>query len=214
MRLKNIQWIIAALLIAGTGCKKVLDQSVKGAYTPGNFFTSDANAQLAVNEAYKYLSFSSGANNAIWVLGDLASDDAVKGGSSIGDQPDFQSVNQFNILTTNSAVEAVWKQYYNGVFACNVVLDGLTGNTQVSADMQTQGIAQARFLRAYYYFILTTCYGNIPLHLKVETAEEAQTPARPQDSIFIQIESDCQAAANDLPTTAASLGQATKGAAL
>lgn len=215
MRLKNIQWIIAVLLLlGGTGCKKVLDQSVLGAYTPGNFFTSDANAQQAVNEAYKYLSFSSGANNAIWVLGDLASDDAVKGGSSVGDQPDFQSVNQFNIITTNSAVEAVWKQYYNGVFACNVVLDGLTGNTQVSSGMQTQGIAQAKFLRAYYYFILTTCYGNIPRHLKVETAEEAQTPALPQDTIFVQIENDCIAAAADLPATTTSLGAATKGAAL
>ncbi len=215
MRLKNIQLILPALLFLGnTSCKKILDQSVKGAYTPENFFTSDANAQLAINEAYKYLAFNSGANNAIWVLGDLASDDAVKGGSSVGDQPDFQAVNQFNILTTNAAVEAVWKQYYNGVFACNVVLDGLTGNTQVSSDMQTQGIAQAKFLRAYYYFILTTCYGNIPLHLKVETAEESQTPARPQDTVFAQIETDCIAAAASLPTTAASLGMATKGAAL
>ena len=215
MRLQHIHWITPALLLLiGSGCKKILHQPVTGAYTPSNFFTSDANAQQAVNEAYKYLSFTSGANNAIWVLGDLASDDAVKGGSSIGDQPDFQSVSQFNIQPTNAAVEAVWKQYYNGVFSCNVVLDGLTGNNQVSAEMQTQGIAQAKFLRAYYYFILTTAYGNIPLHLKVETAEEAQSPARPQDSIFNQIETDCIAAAADLPTTAASLGQATKGAAL
>src|ERR1700743_476127 len=116
MRLKNnTHWIIPTLLligsIGGTGCKKILDQSVKGSYTPDNFFTSDANAQQAVNEAYKYLSFSSGANNAIWVLGDLASDDAVKGGSSNGDQAAFQSVNQFTILPSTAAVEAVWKQY-------------------------------------------------------------------------------------------------------
>src|ERR1700744_1796594 len=187
MRLKNIQWILPALLLlTGASCKKVLDQSVKGAYTPDNFFTSDANAQQAVNEAYKYLSFSSGANNAIWVLGDLASDDAVKGGSSIGDQPDFQAVNQFNILTTNAAVEAVWKQYYNGVFACNVVLDGLTGENKMAASIQTQGIAPAKSLRAYYYFILPTAYANPPRPLKVETAEEAQPPALPQDTIFVQ----------------------------
>ena len=215
MRIKNIQWILPVLLLfAGAGCKKILDQTVQGSYTPGNFFTSDANAQQAVNEAYKFLSFSSGANNAIWVLGDLASDDAIKGGSSIGDQPDFQAVNQFNILTTNAAVEAVWKNYYNGIFACNVVLDGLTGNSKVSSSMQTSGIAQAKFLRAYYYFILTTAYGNIPLHLKVETSLEAQTPARPQDTVFLQIEKDCIAAAADLPATAPQLGVATKGAAI
>src|SRR5260370_39892250 len=98
MRIKNIQLFLPAMLLfAGAGCKKILKQDVQGSYTPGNFFTSDANAQQAVNEAYKYLSFNSGATNAIWGLGDLASDDAIKGGSSIGDQPDFQAVNQVNI---------------------------------------------------------------------------------------------------------------------
>jgi len=215
MRIKHILIFMGvATWFAGAGCKKILDQPVQGSYTPGNFFTSDANAQQAVNEAYKFLSFNAGASNAIWVLGDLASDDAIKGGSSIGDQPDFQAVSQFNILPTNAAVEAVWKNYYNGVFACNVVLDGLTGNSKVSSAMQSSGIAQAKFLRAYYYFTLTTCYGNIPLHLHVETAKEAQSPARPQDSVFAQIEQDCMAAAAVLPATASSLGMATKGAAL
>lgn len=209
-----LSFFFAVALFAGAGCKKILDQQVQGSYTPGNFFSSDANAQQAVNEAYKFLSFNAGANNAIWVLGDLASDDAIKGGGSIGDQQDFQAVSQFNILTSNAAVEAVWKNYYNGVFACNVVLDGLTGNSKVSSSLQTQGIAQAKFLRAYYYFILTTCYGDIPLHLKVETAKEAQSRARPQDSVFAQIEQDCMAAAAALPATASALGMATKGAAL
>ncbi len=217
MKIKYMIVLLSSgLLFIGAGCKKILNQPVLGSYTPGNFFTSDANAQLAINEAYKYLAFNSGATNAIWVLGDLASDDVIKGGSSIGDQADFQAVNQFNILPTNSAVEAVWGNYYNGVFACNVVTDGLTGNTAVSATMQQQGIAQAKFLRAYYYFILTICYGNIPLHLKVQTATEAQTPALAQDTIFAQIESDCIAAAAVLPTSVApaQLGMATKGAAL
>ena len=217
MRTRNILIILSmGVLFLSAGCKKILNQPVLGSYTPGDFFTSDANAQLAVNEAYKYMAFNSGATNAIWVLGDLASDDAVKGGSSVGDQADFQAVNQFNIIPTNSAVEAVWGNYYNGVFACNVVTDGLTGNSAVSETMQQQGIAQAEFLRAYYYFILTTCYGNIPLHLKVQTAVESQTPAIPQDSIYIQIENDCIAAAAVLPVTVPStqLGMATKGAAL
>lgn len=217
MKTKHIIiWLSFGVFFAAAGCKKILNQQVLGSYTPGNFFASDANAQLAINEAYRYLSFNSGATNAIWVLGDLASDDAVKGGSSVGDQADFQAVNQFNILPTNSAVEAVWGNYYNGVFACNVVTDGLTGNNAVSEGMQQQGVGQAKFLRAYYYFILTTCYGNIPIHLKVQTATEAQTPAIPQDSIYAQIESDCIAAAAVLPVSVPpdSLGVATRGAAL
>ena len=204
------------LLIAGAGCKKVLNRPIDGAFTTTNFFTSDANAGLAVANAYKFLSFSSGANNAIWVLGDVGSDDAVKGGNP-GDQADFDAIHDFNILTTNSAVEAVWQNYYNGIFACNVVLDGLaTGGHGVSDAARTEDMAEVQFLRAYYYFVLTTCYGNIPLHLTVESGTAAQKPVSSQDTIFLQIEKDCIAAAAVLPATvtADQLGRASKGAAL
>jgi hypothetical protein len=206
--------VLSALVTGMAGCKKQLDQPILGSYTTDNFFTSDNNAQFAVNAAYAPLMFSSGTDNPLWVVGDVASDDAIKGGIA-GDQADFEAVNQFNILPTNSAVEAIWGRYYDGVFKCNVVLDGLSNNTLVSEAMRKSAIAQAKFLRAYYYFILTSTYGNIPLHLKVETPEELQSPAKPQDSIYLQIEQDCSEAIADLPDPSASvpLGQVTKGSA-
>ena len=204
------------MVIVGTGCKKILNQTIDGSYTPTNFFTSDANAGMALANAYKFLSFSSGANNALWVLGDVGSDDALKGGNP-GDQADFDAIHNFNILPTNSAVEAVWQNYYNGVFACNVVLDGLaTSGHGVSAAARTEDMAEAQFVRAYCYFVLTTCYGAIPLHLTVTSGVAAQIPVSPQDSVFAQIERDCSAAAAVLPVsvTPDKLGRATKGAAL
>ncbi|HTI08353.1 MAG TPA: RagB/SusD family nutrient uptake outer membrane protein [Puia sp.] len=218
MRLKNIFIFLSIPALLATGCKKFLDQPVLSNYVPANYFTSDANVLLAVNAAYVPLTFTSGASNAIWVLGDVASDDAIKGGNP-GDQADFDAINNFNILPTNSAVEAVWQRYYDGVFKCNVVLDGLSvSNTGVSDAVKKSAIAQAKFLRAYYYFVLTTSYGDIPLHLKVETPEELQSPALPQDTIYAQIEKDCLDAIPDLPLpsalAAADFGRITRGAAL
>ena len=217
MKSKHIYlYITASLLIVVTGCKKFLEQPVLGQYQSDNFFTSDANAVLAVNAAYSPLTFTDASSNAIWVLGDLASDDAIKG-SSDGDQADFLSIQQFNINPSNSAVEAVWKRYYDGIFKCNVVTDGLSGNnTAVSTAVKNSVVGQAEFLRAYYYFNLTVAYGDIPLHLKVETSEELQSPALPQAQIFAQIEKDCQAAASVLPVSwsGTDLGRVTKGAAL
>ena len=206
--------VISVFIIGIAGCKKTLDQPILGFYSPDNFFTTDANAQFAVNAAYSPLMFSSGTDNPLWVVGDVASDDAIKGGNT-GDQADFEAINQFNILPTNSAVEAIWGRYYDGVFKCNVVLDGLTNNTIVSVDVRKSSIAQAKFLRAYYYFILTTTYGNIPLHLKVETPAELQSPAIAQDSIYAQIEKDCNEAIPDLqdPSSSVPLGVVTKGSA-
>ncbi|MGZ3834792.1 MAG: hypothetical protein ACXVB0_14805, partial [Mucilaginibacter sp.] len=122
MKAKNISiYLITILFITVTGCKKILDQPILGQYQTSNFFTTDANATLAVNAAYSTLTFTDASSNAIWVLGDVASDDAIKGGNP-GDQADFLSIDQFNINPSNSAVEAVWKRYYDGVFKCNVVL--------------------------------------------------------------------------------------------
>lgn len=217
MKSKHICLIFAAsILLAGTGCKKFLEQPVLGQYQSDNFFTSDANAVLAVNAAYSQLTFTDASSNAIWVLGDLASDDVVKG-SSDGDQADFLAVQNFNINPSNAAVEAVWKRYYDGIFKCNVVTDGLAKpQSGVSETTRASVLAQAQFLRAYYYFNLTAAYSDIPLHLKVETPEELQSPALPQAQIYAQIEKDCQAAAAVLPTTwsGADLGRVTKGAAL
>lgn len=216
MKAKKISiYLLVVLFFTNTGCKKILNQPIEGQYSTSNFFTNDANAKLAVNAAYASLTFTDASSNAIWVLGDVASDDAIKGGSA-GDQADFQLVGDFNINPSNSAVEAVWKRYYQGVFTCNVVTDGLANNSAISATVKTQSLGQAQFLRAYYYFNLTVAYGAIPLHLKVETPAEAQKPVSSQAAIFAQIEADCTAAAASLPVSwsGADLGRVTKGAAL
>ncbi len=216
MKAQPTALLLGALLFATAGCEKFLDQPVLGQYEAGQFFTSDTNAILAVNAAYVPLSFRDAASNTIWVLGDVASDDAVKG-SNPGDQADFENIDIFNITPTNAAVEAQWKRDYDGVFKCNVVLDGLpASNANVSADVRKQAVGQAQFLRAYYYFQLTALYGDIPLRVKVETPEELQSPALPQAQIYAQVEADCQAAAAALPDAwpATDAGRATKGAAL
>ena len=204
------------LLIVAAGCKKVLNQPVLGNYEAANFFTSDANARASVNAAYNTLTFTDASSNAIWVLGDVASDDAIKGGLP-GDQADFDNVDKFNILPSNSAVESVWKRYYDGVLKCNVVVDGLpAASATVSDAVKTSGVAQAKFLRAYYYFTLTSTYGEIPLRVKVEMPDELQSPAVPQTQVYAQIVSDLNSAAAVLPVawSGADLGRATKGAAL
>ena len=218
MKAKNIFLPIIILGVFMTlGCKKILDQPIVGNYDASQFFTSDVNATLAVNAAYTPLLFTDAGSNAIWVLGDVASDDAIKGGNP-GDQADFLNVQTYNILPSNSAVENVWHRYYDGIFRCNVVIDGLAApGTTVSDEVKKTVGGQAKFLRAYYYFLLTNYYGKIPLHLKVETPQESQSPALDQSAIYAQIEADLADAVNDLPLSwsgTGDQGRATKGAAL
>ncbi|MCC8408198.1 RagB/SusD family nutrient uptake outer membrane protein [Mucilaginibacter sp. UR6-1] len=208
--------LAGGLLLPAAGCNKALDQPILGTYEAGKYFNSVGNAKAAVNAAYVPLNFGDAFANQLWVLGDVASDDAVKGGLA-GDQADIDNINNFNILTSNAAVEGVWSRYYDGVSKANFVIQGLTADNAAVPDADKATIVgQAKFLRAYYYFILTNSYGDIPLRLEVATADNLQAPAVAQAQIFAQIEKDCQEAAQALPNswTGADLGRATKGAAL
>ncbi|HEY0175310.1 MAG TPA: RagB/SusD family nutrient uptake outer membrane protein, partial [Pedobacter sp.] len=200
-----------------TGCKKFLDQPALGYYSNDDLFSNDATARTAVNAAYLPLTFTDGAANPLWVLGDVAADDVVIGGNA-GEQADYTSVDLFNILPANAAVQSLWARYYDGINRCNVVTDGLLpDNTRLSETVKTQSIAEVKFLRAYYYFMLTNFYGNIPLRLKVSTTKDAALAASPQAQVYAQIEKDLNDAAAGLPdkwTAATDAGRATKGAAL
>jgi hypothetical protein len=208
--------IAGGLIFSAASCKKSLDQPILGTYEAGTYFTSVANANAAVNAAYVPLNYTDAFANEVWVLGDVASDDAVKGGLA-GDQADIDNINNFNILNTNAAVEGVWGRYYDGISKANFTIGGLTDANKAVPDANKATIVgQAKFLRAYYYFTLTNSYGDIPLRLQVATADNLGSPAVPQAQIYAQIEKDCTDAAAALPTTwtGADAGRATKGAAL
>ena len=214
---KRYIFFLAASLFCMSGCQKFLDQPALGYYSDTDLFSNEATAKTAVNAAYIPLTFTDAAANPLWVLGDVASDDAVIGGNA-GEQADYTSIDLFNVLPGNAAVQSLWSRYYDGINRCNVVTDGLNaGNTSVAEAAKTQILAQAKFLRAYYYFVLTNFYGNIPLRLKVSTLEDAAMAASPQAQVYAQIEKDLTEAAAGLPSKWESntdQGRATKGAAL
>lgn len=208
--------LAGGLLLSAGSCKKALDQPPLGTYPSATFFNSSSNAKSGVNAAYVPLNYTGAFNNEQWVLGDVASDDAIKGGLT-GDQADIDNINNFNILNTNSALGLVWGRNYDGISKANFVLQGLPDDNKSVPDAdKALYIGQAKFLRAYYYFMLTINYGDIPLRLQVATADNLDAPAVPQAQIYAQIEKDCTEAAAALPTswTGADLGRATKGAAL
>lgn len=208
--------IIGALVFLGAGCSDSLDQPILGTYQADQYFTSLANANAALTAVYVPLSYTDAFSNQVWVLGDVSSDDAVKG-SLPGDQTDIDNINDFNIQTSNAAVESVWGRYYDGVSKANFVLGGLTDeNKEILDEDKAVIIGQAKFLRAYYYFTLTNSYCNIPLRLEVATADNLAAPVVPQGEIYAQIETDCIDAAAALPTSwgGGDFGRATKGAAL
>jgi hypothetical protein len=194
-------------------CNGELDTQLQGQYTTETFFKTKEHAILALNATYKIASFNS-TNNLLWVFGDVASDDTVKGGND-GDQSDVAFIDNFTANPDNGAIEALWKHYYEGIARANNVIYYVP-NIEMDVVLKNQIVGEAKFLRAYYYYHLVNVYGKIPLRLTPAlNINDLSIPVSDVQEIYQQIEKDLLDAAQSLPVVhpVSELGRATKGAA-
>ena len=213
MKIKKTFCAISLVLLF-VSCSTNLDTELQGEYTTETFFKTKDHAVLAINATYKIASFNS-TNNLLWVFGDVASDDTVKGGND-GDQSDINFINNFTANPDNGAIEAFWKHYYEGISRANNVIYYVP-NIQMESVLKDRIIAEAKFLRAYYYFHLVNIYGNIPLRLTPAlNVNDLSIPLSTVTVVYAQMEQDLNDASALLPINypATETGRATKGAAL
>lgn len=206
--------LVFILVNTAGGCKKFITKDLVGQYPESQFYQTEAQAVLAINAAYQPLAFTTSNSNRLWVFGDVASDDAAKGGNP-GDQADIEFIDQFNINSTNGNLASMWTLLYDGIARSNIVLSKVP-NIQMDTKLQARILAEAKFLRSYYYFQLTNIFGDVPLVLKPLQPDELQIPQSEVKTIFeTVIEPDLKDAAINLPVnyTGANVGRATSGAA-
>ena len=213
---KNIVQTLLMLLFffSIAGCKKFITKDIVGQYPESQFYTTQAQALLAINAAYQPLGFTTANNNRLWVFGDVASNDAAKGGNP-GDQADIEFIDQFTINSTNGNLASIWALLYDGIARCNIVLSKVPAIT-MDKNMQTRILGEAKFLRAWYYFELINIFGDVPLVLQPLGPDQLQVAQSPVQLIFeTVIETDLTDAAANLPATysGADVGRVTAGAA-
>lgn len=206
--------LITLLAIVAGACSDFLQEDLQGTYSNSTFYQTEAHALLAIAGVYNAASFVSTDNN-LWVFGDVASDDAIKGGLA-GDQSDIQFIDEFNYSRNNGAIEKIWKHYFEGISRANYLLyygPGITMND----DLKKRILGEAKFLRAYFYFNLVNIFGEVPLKLNpplnpIEINKGKSSVA----DIYSQIELDLHEAIDVLGTTytGLDLGRVTKGAGL
>jgi hypothetical protein len=214
MKKFHIYGLMMVLILSVISCTKYLTKEIQGVYPADEFYKTSDQALAAINAAYQPLSFRSATLNPLWVFGDVASDDAVKGGLA-GDQPDIGLINDFNINPINSNLNYEWANLYEGITRCNLVLAYVPA---ISMDTSTQNriLGEARFLRAWYYFTLVNIFGDVPIVLTPLNQDQLQIEQSPTAVIYeTVIEPDLHAAMSLLPAvyTGKDVGRATSGAA-
>lgn len=210
--MKNINRILLTVLALLLGaCSDFLTENLQGTYSNATFYKTEAHALLAITGVYNAASFVS-TENHLWVFGDVASDDATKGGLA-GDQSDIQFIDEFSYSRNNGSLEKIWKYYYEGISRANYLLYYSPG-IDMNEDLKSRILGEAKFLRAYFYFNLVNIFGEIPIKLNPPiNPDEINKPKSPIANVYAQIEKDLTEAIAAIGTKDKEIGRVTNGAA-
>ena len=218
--MKKYNRIIVVIIAVSTfvSCgKDFLDKKPIIGVTSDNFYKTEADAIAAVNAAYGALQFEmSPAGHFRWFWGDIMSDDSEKGGSGDNDVVELLQLEQFKGPTNTDMLDSEWNADYEGIYRANVVLEKVPG-IEMDEVLKRRILAEAKFIRAWFYYNLNTMFGGVPLVDKVLSPSEYNQPRAEASVIWALIEKDLTEAIVDLPLRSqyslADLGRITQGAA-
>ncbi|WP_173075638.1 RagB/SusD family nutrient uptake outer membrane protein [Tenuifilum thalassicum] len=215
-KIKNIS-IILFLAIGFVACTKdFLELEPLTDRSEDNFYKTEQDAFEAIVSIYDVLQWQTGGGYHPWdLVCNILSDDAFAGGSGPGDRPGLVRMGKFSNFTNDEEPLGLWKDRYAGIYRANLFLDKVENIQFENEDLKTRFIAEARFLRGYFYYELVQFYGHIPLILKpLSPTENQQVAADPAD-VYDQIADDLYYAYQNLPENipAAEKGRASKWAA-
>jgi hypothetical protein len=202
-----------------SSCSKYLDQVPDDRLTTEETFRTWATAQRFLADVYRNVPDEFGQRDA----GSESNRGVWTGGS---DEADFvwgfvksNDVNIGNWDANSGFVGDYWRNFYRGIRNASVFMENADAIKDLSPDLIKQYKAEARALRAMYYFYLMRIYG--PVIILGETAPpvdaDLQLPRNSFDECVEYVATELEKAATDLPVIPRNdeeYGHITKGVAM
>src|SRR6266850_603852 len=190
MTMKKVSLLNLGIFITIFGCMD-LNETPQSTTTPATFYATAAQVEASFAASMDKLWCQWCSNYSYGMFWFVTDDQMVYGGSR-GD---------LNIPPTHATY--LWKQHYAALLNINTALKAiLSGKVKdADADMTNQLIGEARFLRAFNYFMLGRMYGDVPLYLENDDPLKSPKARAPIAEVYAQIVSDFTDAADRLPVS-------------
>lgn len=219
MKIKYSKHLVILALTAGIqlSCSdSFLDVKPRGLDLEANYYRNQEEAFNGIVATYDVVGWQgNGYVNTIATM-NAASDDHYAGGGGPSDIMDFQVISNYTLNPTTGPHGELWRKGFSGVFRANVILQKLPG-VPMDETLKKRYVAEAKFLRGYFYFELVRLFKNVPLFtLPVETSAMYDVLQASPQEVYAQIEKDISESIPDLPVTinvATEAGRAGQGAA-
>ncbi len=220
------KYIYCTTLLASlslTSCNDWLTAETPGTTKLEEAFTDIDVAINTVNAVYVPLMWEYGTSTTYypeWFIGDVVSDDALKGGQYLQDMPAVRDLENFKTNTNNAYLLGFYRAQWQGISRANLAIQEIPSTKVKEEDEDTLNrlVGEAKFLRAYYYFRLCRIFGGMPLiDFVVDSNEKWHQERASQDETYQFIIKDLEDAEKILPLKSqyktTDLGRVTKGAA-
>lgn len=208
---------LIATLTFTTSCEDFLTEEVRGQQNLDTYFQSIEECESYMVSCYQALTYGGWWQiNTVWLLSEMCSDDAWMGNTTQS-QSDYISLAHYQGNgASNGPISNFWQYRYKGILRCNIAIDRIAKLDTQDTATRDRLVAEARFLRAFYYFELAKNFGGVPLLTGFLMPEESAGVTRASlEDVYAFIEEDLLAAAEVLPKrSSAEVGHATSGAAL
>lgn len=216
--MKHLFTILAVVAtLTFTSCEDFLTEEIRGQQNLDTYFSDIESCEAYIIGCYQDITCGGWWNiNTVWLLSEMCSDDAWMGNTSQS-QSDYISLAHYQGSgASNGPISNFWQYRYKAILRCNVAIERIAQMDLVDTERQNQLVAEARFLRGYFYFELVRNFGGVPLMTSFSDPADVQGITRAStEETYAFIEEDLLAAAEVLPErSGAEVGRATRGAAL
>jgi len=199
--------VLVVLLFSG--CKKILEEKPRSIYTP-EFFKTETGVQGGITSMYAHLRYLFG-QPYYYNTWETGTDEYTYGQSADANFKDMDMSGVGQITPTSSRSDALWGTAFSNINTASGVIEN-----GAAVGISPALIAEARFFRAFDYFMLVQTFGGVPLDLGAGELKFNTTPSRKSvrntvPQVYTKaIFPDMIQSVNDLPATARITGSATK----
>lgn len=214
-------FILTTVALVLFSCADDADLVPLGRVALSSYFSNEEEALNALTATYAQLRSFNNHDVYEWMIGDMVSDDAVQGRDD--DFPFILAASQFALNADVGPLNGRWNDNYQGIYRANLIRErvpaiGLTSESPAGYNVGERIVAEATFLRGYYYFMLLKWFGGVPLVLEVQKNPDEYIVERSTvEQVWEQIEKDFKEAIENLPRKdeygASDQGRISRGAA-
>lgn len=165
--------VLAAILCSCTN----LDEEIYSSIPKDRFFTSEE--QFVKYSARAYSSLQDwGTEQSLWTLNlQLTNEIAVpRNPSGEWSQTRYEELQFHKPTATNNLISMGWEFCFKGITACNDVLDTVESTSEFPG--RNKIIAEMKVLRAYFYYMAVSEWGNVPFSISKKEKELPQQKGR------------------------------------